>query len=240
MVLKALIFGLFMATRFGLPSDTLPTPISPTPNANWEDTSILTRTTAPTVKRSSAMTDVSFADASTANSDILFKQFVGAELTAGQTITGAQALKFQVRGNEEGSALDAKMFTALGVRIIASNGTTVRKIVLAVTRDNLELAADGGILTNRQFTATSAAGNYTTVAGDYPVFEAGPGGDPSIGFTDSLAVGWDDLNSGALTFVDLFLALHPDKANRLQAFRRIRRRHQDGWAIAKWIGSRSI
>ena len=183
MVFNLLLLGLIMATPFYLPSDTLATPISPTPNANWEDTSILARTTAPTAKRSSAMTTVTFSDADDTAKDILFKQFVSAELTAGQTITGSQALKMQVRADETLAANN--MFVTLGIRVIASDGSTVRKIVLAVTQDNVEVSneVDGPPLQNRQFTATSAATNYTTVTGDYLVFELGTGGNPGAGGT---------------------------------------------------------
>src|SRR3990167_6378332 len=127
----------FAVTRLYLPSDALATPISPTPDTAWEESTGLTRTTTPTTKRSS-------------------------------TITGSQALKWQIRARE--NAAQANAFTSLGIRIIASDGTTVRKTVLAVTLDDTETVT---ILTNRQFTATSAATNYTTVAGDYLVIETG-------------------------------------------------------------------
>ena len=193
MVFRALIFGFFMATRWYLPSDTLATPISPTPSTDWETTSILTRTTAPTVRRNSVVTEVSFTDANAADRDILFKQFVGQELTAGQTITGAQAIKGQIRGRQK--TLTQNMKLTLGIRIIASDGTTVRKIVLAVTRDDIELAVSS---VNRQFTATSVAGNYTTVAGDYPVFEVGTGGDPDVGTDHDTFMTFNDDNASDL------------------------------------------
>lgn len=176
MFLRAFILGLIMATRWYLPSDTLATPISPTPDAAWEDTSLLIRTTAPTVRRNTVMTARIFTDADATNKDILLKQFVGEEFATGQTVTGSQAIKAQILARQE--VLTNNMFFTVGIRIIASDGTTVRKTVLAVTRDNVEAATSG---TNRQFTATSAAGNYTTVAGDYPVFELGMGGDPDAG-----------------------------------------------------------
>ena len=158
----------FAVTRLYLPSDALATPISPTPDTAWEESTGLTRTTTPTTKRSSAMTDKSNQDDTTQTVDWVFKQFVSDELTSGQTITGSQALKWQIRARE--NAAQANAFTSLGIRIIASDGTTVRKTVLAVTLDDTETVT---ILTNRQFTATSAATNYTTVAGDYLVIETG-------------------------------------------------------------------
>lgn len=68
------------------------------------------------------------------------------------------------------------MFLAIGIRVIADNGSTVRKVVLDVTRDDVEMATT---LTNRQFTATSATGNYVTQRGDRLVIEVGAGGDPT-------------------------------------------------------------
>ena len=122
------------------------------------------------------MTTVSFDDADSTNKDILFRQYASLALTANQTITGAQALKFQIRA-QQGSA-NNNMFTALGIRVVASDGTTIQKTVLSVTRDNVE--GDNAVLKNRQFTATSAATNYTTVAGDRLLIEIGTGGDPAI------------------------------------------------------------
>jgi len=167
-----------MATRFYLPATAVATPISPTPSADWEDTSILARVNTKTAKINDTLTTVSFADANNANRDILFRQYISFALLAGQTITGAQAIKFQVRAQER--LAGNNMFTALGVRIIAGDGSTVRKTMLAVTRDGLEIrdVAAGG-LQNRQFTATSASGNYTVVDGDRLVFEVGTGGDPA-------------------------------------------------------------
>ena len=167
-----------MATRFYLPGTAASTPITPTPDAAWEDTSILARAMTSTAKISDPMATVSFNDADATNKDILFRQWISEPLTPGQTITGAQAIKAQVRVAE--LTTFGEMFLAVGIRII--NGTTVQKTVLAVTRDNVE-AATG--LTNRQFTATSAATNYTTVADDRIVIEEGMGGDPISGDHES-------------------------------------------------------
>lgn len=165
-----------MATRIYLPATASTTPISPSPDAAWEDVSILARVFARTTKVNDTLATVAFTDSNSADRDILFRQYV-TPLAPGQTITGAQALKFQVRAIE--TTTGNNMFTALGIRIIASDGSTVRKTVLAVTRDANEASAT--TLTNRQFTATSAAGNYTTVDGDYLVIEIGTAGDPSGG-----------------------------------------------------------
>ena len=165
-----------MATRFYLPASAATTPISPTPDAAWEDTSILIRANTSTTKISNPMLTVNFDDADVTDRDVIFNQYVSSELTSGQTITGAQAIKGQARVVE--SDIGNNMFLTLGIRVIASNGSTVQKTVLTVTRDNTEAVAEPTALTNRQFTATSAAGNYTTVAGDSLVIEIGMGGDP--------------------------------------------------------------
>jgi len=175
-----------MATRFYLPS-TGAAAISPNPDAAWEDVSILARLAAVTTKIASAMSTVAFGDSNTSDMDVLLRQYVSAALTPGQTITGGQALKFQIRGLE--AAAECNMLTALGVRVI-NDDLSVKKTVLAVTRDGLELDTS---LTNRQFTATSAAGNYTTIAGDRIVIEIGTGGDPgsfpATGHDSSLRIG---------------------------------------------------
>lgn len=122
------------------------------------------------------MATVSFADNDDTNKDVLFRQYISQPLVAGQTITGAQSIKAQCRVAERNASCN--MFLTLGIRVIASDGTTVRKTVLAVTRDNTEALTS---LTNRQFTATSAATNYTTQAGDRLCIEIGTGGDPNNG-----------------------------------------------------------
>lgn len=122
------------------------------------------------------MATVSFLDSDTTDLDIVVRQFVW-PLAPGQTVTGAQAIEWQVRA-QRGLASDTNMATAIGIRVIASNGVTVRKTVLAVTRDGTAISAVG--LENRRFTATSVAGDYTTVAGDYLVVEIGGGGGGGI------------------------------------------------------------
>lgn len=165
-----------MATRFYCRHSAETTIISPTPDAAWEDQTAFLRAYTRTSRIGNAMADQAFADADATDRDVLMRQYISMELVAGQTITGAQALKAQIRMSER--AATCNMFFAIGIRVLASNGTTVRKTVLVVTRDNSEAAA---ALTNRQFTATSAATNYTVLAGDRLVFEIGGGGDPAAG-----------------------------------------------------------
>jgi hypothetical protein len=170
-----------MATRFYLRNTTDATGISPTPDAGWEVTASLVRAVANTTSTADAMADVTDIDAEDDDTDrdYLSRQYVSAALTAGQTVTGSQALKAQCRCQENDAANN--MFFAVGIRVIASDGTTVRKTVLAVTRDGVEMVVAPTAATNRQFTATSAATNYTTQTGDRLVIEIGAGGNPSSG-----------------------------------------------------------
>ena len=184
-----------MATRFYLRNTTQTTNITPTPDAAWEDTSAIVRAWGRTNKSGDTITTVNFTDSNNADEDILFRQYISLPLTPGQTITGAQAVQFVVRASETNA--NNNLFTALGIRVI--NGTTVQKTVLAVTRDNTEVATT---LTNRNLTATSAATNYTTVIGDYLVIEIGYGGDPSGNNTHSGSLSLGDSSATDLTAND--------------------------------------
>jgi len=167
-----------VATRFYLPRNAESTPISPTPSADWENTSILARALATTTKRSLPTSAVTFTDSNVTDQDILFRQYISEELIAGQLFADLQAIKAQCLCAEATTA--GNLFFALGIRILASDGTTVRRTVLAVTRDNLELSDYGFPHQNRKFNANSASGEYTSVAGDRLVIEVGTGGDPGV------------------------------------------------------------
>lgn len=169
-----------MSTRFYLPHTAETPAFSPTPDAAWEDTSGIVRCIARTTKINDTLANIDFTDSDTTNKDVLLRQYVSAALDVGLTITGSQSIKAQCRLIE--SSHNNNLFFTIGIRVIASDGTTVQKTVLSVTRDNIELADENVIpLTNRQFTATSAATNYTTQAGDRLVIEIGAGGDPGSG-----------------------------------------------------------
>lgn len=178
MVFKVLVLGLFMATRLYLPSDIIAPPFTPLGGTGWDDESINQYTTFSTSKRSSAMTTVSFADADATSRDIRFYSYVSPELTVGQTVTGSQAVKLQMRGSQV--ALTNNMFLVFVLHVQNISGPTINKTLFNISagRDNTELATS---LTNRQFTGTSGATNYTTVAGDYIVLNIGTRGDPDAG-----------------------------------------------------------
>lgn len=165
-----------MATRLYLRATATAVPFSVTPDTDWEDTTFVARAMTSTAKIADTLATVSVDDADSTNRDVLVFQYITALLAPGQTITGSQAIKAQCRALE--ASPSNNMVLSLGIRVIAIDGSTVRKTVLAVTRDAVEFSATA--LTNRQFTATSAATDYTTVAGDRLVIEIGAGGDPSL------------------------------------------------------------
>jgi hypothetical protein len=163
-----------MATRIYLPASAETAGVQFSESTEWEDVTILQRAVARTTPRSDAMATVSFADANNANRDVCFRQYVSHPLTVGQIITGAQAIKAQCRVAER--IAGNNLFFVVGIRVLNRISATVSKVILAPTRDNVEAATT---LTNRQLTATSQAGSYTTIAGDHLVIETGMGGDPA-------------------------------------------------------------
>ena len=167
-----------MATRLYLPASAATVPISPDADSAWEDTTILARANTSTSKLGNAMATVSFTDSDATEKDVLFRQYISLPLTAGQTITASQDILMVVRAKQGASTNN--MFIALCVRVIASDGTTVQKSLLAVARSTV-LEISETTLTNRRFTWTSNTGAYVTVAGDRLVLEVGTGGDPTAG-----------------------------------------------------------
>ena len=188
-----------MTTRFYL-RDTQgagnrPVPITPDVDSAWEAT-ISTgleriRILPGAAKSNQAFTTSIHSDTDNTNQDVVYKQYI-APLTAGETITGAQALKFQIRAQE--TANNNNLFTSCGIRVIAADGVTVRKTVIAVTRDGTEMSST--TLLNRQWAETSVAGDYTILQGDFLVIEVGVGGDPSGPNSHSSSLRFGD-NSGS-------------------------------------------
>lgn len=166
-------------TRFYFPS-TGAADVSPAFDAAYEDTSIASRLKAVTTKIASAMTTVSFTDVSTADNDILFRQYVSAPLTA-QTI-GGQTLRVQLRVVE--TLTTNNMFLSWGVRLVSNDGGTVRGTLVAVHRDGTE---SDTTLTNRGDTANISS--IDAVAGDRLVFEIGLGGVPVAVHDCSIRIG---------------------------------------------------
>jgi len=173
-----------MATRLYLSAAAETVPISPAPDSGWEDISILARCLCGTSKRGLAMTTVSFSDSNLTNKDILFRQYISPPLVAGITWDFGEVDTPLVKINAVCRVIQTNpsnnMFFTLGIRIIASNGTTVRRTLLNVTRDYLE--ASDTLFQSRAINDADgvfcSAGSYTTQAGDRLVIEIGMGGDP--------------------------------------------------------------
>jgi hypothetical protein len=180
----------FGATRLYLPATAVTVSFNPLPDAAWEDTTLLARVKTSPVRINDTLATVSFADNNAADKDVLFRQFISPRLVAGQIITGSQLVKAQARVSEVSATNN--MFLTIGVRVIAENGVTVQKTVLNVTRDDVESVT---ALTNRQFTATSTATDYTSITGDRLVIEFGMGGDPGGGADHDSSIRFGD--SGA-------------------------------------------
>lgn len=122
---------------------------------------------------SDAIGTITVTETSSTDKNLCVRQYVR-RLASGQTITGSQAVSFVARFQESGSGNN--MNSAFGIRVIAGDGSTLRKEVLAVARESNEMS--NTTLQSRNNTATSAATNYTTQEGDFLVIEIGGGGDP--------------------------------------------------------------
>src|SRR3990167_1198183 len=161
-----------MPTRFYLPSSGSPIPLlSPAFSTDWEDTTIGARLRTRTVKSSTAMTTVAFADSNAANRDILFRQYISDPINAISIVN--PTIKFQVRAIETG--IGNNMFTAIHIRVVDSAGV-LRGTILAVTRDDVEI--NEAALINRQFT-NSPTVTVNAQGLDRIVIEIGTGGDPA-------------------------------------------------------------
>lgn len=162
-----------MATKIYLPSGgAAPSGITPSFDGGWTTTGSAVRYPCHIAKQSTSITTINVNDASNAQRDILVGQWISRLLTAGQTITGAQAISIQARCAEVNAA--SNMFLTWKVFVV--NGTTIQKTLIAKRADATEVNTS---LQNRTDSATSTAGNYTTVTGDRIVIEIGLSGDPT-------------------------------------------------------------
>ena len=165
-----------MATKCYLPRIAQTTPISPSISTGWLSAPALIRANLKTTSGSDANATITVTEITSTLALICAAQYI-APLKAGQTITGAQAIQFVCQFQE--STSNNNMNSAFGIRILDSTGTIERKVLRAPTAEVLEFVVTPTVHTNRNNTGTSAAGNYTTVDGDYLVVEIGAGGDPS-------------------------------------------------------------
>ena len=137
-----------MATRIYLPSSGS-APCSPAYSGDWDNTSAYPASRLPCYasKQSTAMVTVSLdGNADSSDADYLVRQWVSEQLAA-QTIS-AQTIKVQIRLMEENSR--ANQYLALCIRVVSSDGATVRGTLVTLTRDGTELATS---LTNRGWSA---------------------------------------------------------------------------------------
>ena len=157
-----------MATRFYLPASGS-APASPAYDGAWDNTTDAARLPLVTTKTSTAMANAAISFSSTADVDILQRQWVSEPLAA-QTIT-AQTVKLQIRGWESNSK--DTQYTAICIRVVSNDGSTVRGTLVSLTRDGTEFATS---LTNRSWSGTCS--EVTASANDRLVVELGLGGDP--------------------------------------------------------------
>ncbi len=162
-----------MSTTIYLSNGTEPTPIDPTSPAAWDDTTIGGAATgkklSQTAKRGVAGTNITFTSTAVINRNILFRRFV-IPLQAGWVVTPGQTVTLQVLAMCNESHPPGTEHLCFGVQIMASDGTTIRKELLAALAAPTTLPTT---YTNRRSSRTTAAGNYTTVAGDCLVLYLG-------------------------------------------------------------------
>jgi hypothetical protein len=171
------VFKLATPTRFYFPSSSAAPAISPTGDAGWNNTASMVRRLAVTTKTSTAMASVTITETATNPEKMAHGQFIYGPLAA-QNITGS--IKGQFRCLESVATVNANL--QVGVRVIASDGTTVRTGGLSVTGSTNNAATPPEIttaaLTNRRLLTSGDATPLTLTdvvaqAGDYLVIEIG-------------------------------------------------------------------
>lgn len=155
-----------------------------------------------TTKRNTTNANKNFTDSDATNKDVCFRQFISEPLVAGQVIVTSE-LFYSVKGQVFGDQADLRnnMYLALGIAVWDSTGTILRKQILPVTRDDMELQDQTEFPGpgNRQFGPRFLVlEDYTTVEGDYLVIEIGTGGDPAIGSTHESNLRFGDDNASDL------------------------------------------
>lgn len=162
-------------SRLFLPPSSAATGISPTADASWDNTASLARVIPSLTKTNTAFATQSNSGglASTTDLDVIYKQYVFL-LPTGIAFATTQTVKGQVLAQENAAGNDVR--SQCVIRVIASDGTTVRTTLLA--QDTAALANEWSdtALVNRKIIRTGPANltaMYTAVAGDYLVIEIG-------------------------------------------------------------------
>ncbi len=182
-----------MASRFPLYNAATTPPISPNVDGGWAfDLSTRSKTTLSLITESLSLLDKNIT--SGANQPRVYKQYSTIPLIPGQTIIGGQAFKAQCLVGSY-STLGTEHFRfALGARILADDGVTLRKTLVVVQQgaSNMPHTDVSGVgVQNRSLVGATSAGNYTTVLGDRLVIEIGTVGvSPAGTFHNFMNLGY--------------------------------------------------
>lgn len=177
--------------RFYLPSTSAAAPVSPAKDAGWEAeaSSGFARLVMSPTKSNSAMATQSHLDNDATDQDICFRTYCYGPLAA-QAIN-AQAVRWTIRAQE--AAAGRNLFLAWVLKVVSSDGSTLRGTVLGLTVDNTEI--NDAALESRTSGGTSTLVN--ALAGDYLIAEFGVSGDPAIGQDHDSDLRWGDPTGGA-------------------------------------------
>lgn len=160
-----------MATRlYGVA--TLAAPITPTPDAAWQDTTGFVRRLLSATKGASTETRSAVNVTSGANNEVLGFQLVSEPLNTAQTITGTVTI--MTRGRELATT-DNVDRRARGIRVIQSDGTTVRGTLLAEGFDATSTTELAATLAGYRAANATALSSVSAQAGDRIVVEIGYG-----------------------------------------------------------------
>lgn len=168
-----------MATKFYFQS-TASSPITPAVSASWDfSIASFARYPTSTTKAGQTLQFISLnGNGDSADTNYCFGQWISYPLAA-QTII-AQQVRIQMRCMEE--AARCNQFLTATVRVLSSDGGTVRGTICSLTRDNTEMVATTteSLATNRAW-AVATSTQVVAQEGDVIVIEVGSGGDPSTG-----------------------------------------------------------
>jgi hypothetical protein len=162
-----------MATRIYLPPSSSAPAISPTQSASWEaGTGSFTRVRASTTKSGTAHATSTLNDTSgSSGRDHIHRQFI-MPLTTGAAFATTDTLTGFIMGKED--AENENLFSTLIVRVIGSDGSTVRATLYAGETSLTSEWPSSSLQAQACPQASRAlAANYTSVAGDYLVIEVG-------------------------------------------------------------------
>lgn len=164
-----------MATRLYFPADTA-APVSPTVDAAWQYTTGYVSRYLADVKGSSTIANGTLIGAWTLGYTALDRQYVSAEMNAGIEFSTSVTVKGQLVVREDANADDVNQMI-LGIRIVSSDGGTVRRTILTVgaygTAAEFAFSSAGRNKKLADGDALNPTSSYTTVQGDRLVVEIG-------------------------------------------------------------------